>query len=122
MSKPYTHILEQYPESVDPTQRGPRGEQAIRPSQSILYRADTGLTIAARQGQIVSLGDDSKTAVVRTYRDDKYAEAALKAFADHDRQLTHGTAGAVIEEIDMSHRVIHPSLGDITSITNGRKQ
>jgi len=116
MSKPYTHILETYPESVD--RQGNK-----RPSQAMLYRASDGMTIAARQHTVVSLGADKNEAIIRTYRDERYATAALRKFADDDqRQSNHNSAGALIEEVDMSHTIMQPSLGDITSISNGRRQ
>ena len=116
MSKPYTHILELYPEGQN------RQGQPL-PSQSILYRVSDGMAIGARQGQMVSVGEDAKAAKVRTYRDEKYGDAALRKFADEDARMADPQrGGAHIEEIDCSHKVIQPSLGDITSISNGRRQ
>src|SRR5690348_13947467 len=116
MSKPYTHVLEIYPEATD-------GRGNKRPSMCLLHRADNGMTIGARQGQVVSMGEDPSKAVNRTYRDEAYATAALRRYADEVRRAEDPTsAGAVIEEVDMSHTIIQPNLGDITSISNGKRK
>ena len=118
MSKLYTHVIEKLPEEANPQTR------QMVPSRSILSRANGGMVIGARIGQQVSLGEDRETAITRTYRDEKYAEAALREFADEDRRRDIGTdytAGAIIEEIEIKNMIQSPSLADVTSISGRRR-
>lgn len=134
MSYKPTHILENYPECEEEVQAntpmGPRTQLRVRPSQSLLYRASDGMCIGARQATVVSVGEDPKEGVSRTFRDEKYAIAYLRRYADQDEcNQTDSVTHAIIEEVDCSDKVeakqranslIKPGLGDIAAIT--RKQ
>lgn len=100
MSRQYTHVLEQVPGGYDQNRRE-------IPSRSVLSNWDDGMVIGARVGQSVKLGEDHDTAIARTYRSEKLAEAALIKFAGQ---------GAIIEELDCSRTIELASVQDISKI------
>lgn len=124
MSQKYTHVIEIFPEKVE-RGRTPDGRLAeqIVPARYVLSRWDTGLIIGMAQGHNLNIVfvDEEKTAGT-SYRDEKYALAALRRHADEDARKTYDEVHAFIEEIEKpAQQLAQPSLVDI-GMANRSKQ
>lgn len=123
MSKQFTHVIEIYPEKTERVMVAPgRAEDQIHPARYMLSRWDTGLIIGAAIGDTLNIIDFKNEKNMSTrYRDEKFAQAALRKFADEDAREVYNQPHAYIDEVDKSSKIERPSLVDIGTIGKSKQ-